>query len=73
MVTLPDYMLEGLETGASVAHNGCCLTVTEINGNQISFDLMKETLRITNLGALRVGDEVNVERAINSAMKSVVI
>ncbi|MFV3037678.1 riboflavin synthase, partial [Klebsiella pneumoniae] len=47
----------------SVAHNGCCLTVTEINGNQISFDLMKETLRITNLGALRVGDEVNVERA----------
>ncbi|VEA37527.1 riboflavin synthase alpha chain [Salmonella enterica subsp. enterica] len=37
--------------------------MTEINGNQISFDLMKETLRITNLGALRVGDEVNVERA----------
>ncbi|MGT3730066.1 riboflavin synthase, partial [Salmonella enterica subsp. enterica serovar Typhi] len=27
VVTLPDYMLEGLETGASVAHNGCCLTV----------------------------------------------
>ncbi|EBC6123107.1 riboflavin synthase subunit alpha [Salmonella enterica] len=63
VVTLPDYMLEGLETGASVAHNGCCLTVTEMNGNQISFDLMKETLRITNLGALKVGDEVNVERA----------
>lgn len=63
MVTLPDYMLEGWRRGASVAHNGCCLTVTEINGNQISFDLMKETLRITNLGALRVGDEVNVERA----------
>ena len=41
-------MLDGIETGASVAHNGCCLTVTEINGNQISFDLMKETLRITN-------------------------
>lgn len=48
---------------ASVAHNGCCLTVTEINGNQISFDLMKETLRITNLGDLKVGDLVNVERA----------
>ncbi|SQI25050.1 riboflavin synthase alpha chain [Salmonella enterica subsp. arizonae] len=46
-----------------MANNGCCLTVTEINGNQISFDLMKETLRITNLGALKVGDEVNVERA----------
>ncbi len=40
-------MLDSLETGASVAHNGCCLTVTEINGNHVSFDLMKETLRIT--------------------------
>ena len=36
-------MLDGLETGASVAHNGCCLTVTEINGNHVSFDLMKGT------------------------------
>ncbi len=33
VVELPDHMLDGLETGASVAHNGCCLTVTEINGN----------------------------------------
>lgn len=48
VVELPEYMLDGIETGASIAHNGCCLTVTEINGNQISFDLMKETLRITN-------------------------
>ena len=63
VVELPEYMLDGLETGASVAHNGCCLTVTEINGNRISFDLMKETLRITNLGELVVGDMVNVERA----------
>ncbi|MFS9538841.1 riboflavin synthase subunit alpha, partial [Klebsiella pneumoniae] len=47
----------------SVANNGCCLTVTEINGARISFDLMKETLRITNLGDIQVGDEVNVERA----------
>ncbi|PLP38502.1 riboflavin synthase, partial [Klebsiella pneumoniae] len=59
----PAHMLEGLETGASVANNGCCLTVTEINGARISFDLMKETLRITNLGDIQVGDEVNVERA----------
>ena len=63
VVELPEYMLEGIETGASIAHNGCCLTVTEINGNQISFDLMKETLRITNLGELVVGDTINVERA----------
>lgn len=63
VIEMPQTMLAGLETGASVAHNGCCLTVTEINGNRVSFDLMKETLRITNLGELAVGDSVNVERA----------
>ncbi len=63
IVSLPDEMLRGLELGASVAHNGCCLTVTEVNGNRVSFDLVKETLRITNLGELRPGDNINVERA----------
>ncbi|KNC92897.1 riboflavin synthase [Trabulsiella odontotermitis] len=63
VVEMPEHMLEGLETGASVAHNGCCLTVTDIDGNRISFDLMKETLRITNLGQVKEGDVVNVERA----------
>ncbi|WP_413738957.1 riboflavin synthase subunit alpha [Sodalis sp. RH21] len=62
-ITLPAAMLAGLEPGASVAHNGCCLTVSAINGPVAAFDLMKETLRITNLGELQVGDEVNVERA----------
>lgn len=63
VVELPQSLLPGLETGASVAHNGCCLTVTEINGNRVSFDLMKETLRITNLGDVQEGDVVNIERA----------
>lgn len=63
VVELPEALLPGLETGASVANNGCCLTVTAINGAQISFDLMKETLRLTNLGQLQVGDKVNLERA----------
>lgn len=63
VVALPPQLLPGLETGASVAHNGCCLTVTHIDGNKVSFDLMKETLRITNLGELAVGDKVNIERA----------
>ncbi|WP_410015021.1 riboflavin synthase subunit alpha [Sodalis sp. C49] len=62
-VSLPAAMLSGLEEGASVAHNGCCLTVSGINGDVVAFDLMKETLRVTNLGDLQVGDEVNVERA----------
>lgn len=63
VVALPPELLPGLETGASVAHNGCCLTVTHIDGDKVSFDLMKETLRITNLGELAPGDEVNIERA----------
>lgn len=63
VVRLPEDMLENLQLGASVSHNGCCLTVTEVNGDLVSFDLMKETLRLTNLGDLNVGDAVNLERA----------
>ncbi len=62
-IHLPADALEGLTPGASVAHNGCCLTVTRIEGNRVSFDLMRETLRATNLGSLKVGDRVNYERA----------
>ncbi len=63
VLRLPEALLPGLEPGASVAHNGCCLTVTAIDGDRISFDLMQETLKVTNLGELKVGDRVNVERA----------
>ncbi|AEX52651.1 riboflavin synthase [Rahnella aquatilis] len=63
VVRLPEDMLDNLQLGASVAHNGCCLTVTEVNGDLVSFDLMKETLRLTNLGELKEGDPVNLERA----------
>ncbi|WP_117234852.1 riboflavin synthase subunit alpha [Vibrio maerlii] len=58
-----DEWLAGLEIGASVAHNGCCLTITKIEGNKVWFDLMQETLNVTNLGALKEGDFVNIERA----------
>ena len=63
VVEMPSDLVEGLEIGASVAHNGCCLTVTDIHSRTVCFDLMQETLRLTNLGALEVGDEVNIERA----------
>ncbi|RUR40713.1 riboflavin synthase subunit alpha [Vreelandella populi] len=63
VVALPPAMREGLEIGASVAHNGVCLTVTTIDGDNVSFDLMRETLRLTNLGAIMVGERVNIERA----------
>jgi riboflavin synthase len=62
-IEMPERLLKGLELGASVAHNGCCLTTTKIDGSFVSFDLMQETLRITNLGLLEVDDSINVERA----------
>jgi riboflavin synthase len=52
-----------LQTGASVAVNGVCLTVTGVSGNQVRFDVIRETLSRTNLGGLRVGNRVNVERS----------
>ncbi|SSY70166.1 riboflavin synthase [Alysiella crassa] len=62
-IELPEHIAHSLQIGASVAHNGCCLTITEIDGRRVSFDLMAETLAKTNLGSLKVGDGVNVERA----------
>ena len=62
-VELPEDMAGGLQTGASVAHNGCCLTVTETDGRTARFDLMAETLDKTNLGRLKAGDLVNLDRA----------
>lgn len=47
----------------SVAINGTCLTVTKISGDQLHFDVMVETLRATNLGALEAGSRVNYERS----------
>jgi len=63
-VKMPQELLADLEIGASVANNGVCLTVTKIDGDSVSFDLMTETLRITNLGGLKPGDWVNIERAM---------
>ncbi len=62
-VALPPEMAHGLQVGASVANNGCCLTITQIDGQNVRFDLMAETLAKTNLGSLKMGDRVNLERA----------
>lgn len=62
-VLMPPALLEGLEVGASIAVNGCCLTVVAFDRESATFDAMKETLRVTNLGMLAEGDRVNVERA----------
>ena len=53
-----------LALGDSVAINGCCLTVANINKLETSFDLLAQTLRVTSLGGLIAGSVVNLERAM---------
>jgi riboflavin synthase len=53
-----------LKIDQSVAHNGVCLTVIKINGNQYTVTAIDETLQKTNLGTLKVGDYVNLERCM---------
>lgn len=60
---LGDDLTEGLETGASVAVNGVCLTVTGVDGGSARFDVIRETLDLTNLGDLSPGQRANVERS----------
>ena len=50
--------------GDSIAVNGVCLTVTKITGRELVFDVSVETLRRSNLGNLKKGDQVNLEQAL---------
>lgn len=62
-LTLPSAHCNNLQIGASIAVNGTCLTITGFNNNDVSFDLIKETLRVTNLAQITEGENVNFERA----------
>lgn len=53
-----------IEIGESVASCGICLTVKEIDGTLLAFDVLKETFVKTNLGEKKVGDRLNLERAL---------
>jgi riboflavin synthase len=55
---------QGVKLGDSIAVNGCCLTVTLAQDGILVFDLLEETLRKTNLGALKPGSVVNLERSL---------
>ena len=59
----PAGFTAGLQVGASVAVDGCCLTVTQVEGDAAHFDVMQQTLSLTTLGALQEGGRVNVERS----------
>ena len=63
-ITLTCSFASQLRLDQSVAHNGVCLTVVAIEGDTYTVTAMKETLERSNLGALSVGDRVNVERSM---------
>ncbi|MCD8020074.1 MAG: riboflavin synthase [Clostridiales bacterium] len=59
-----DKIMEDIHLGDSIAMNGVCLTVTSFDKNSYSVDVMHETLRRTNLGDMKSGSKVNLERAM---------
>jgi len=59
-----DIKLAGTGIGDSIAVNGACLTVVEIAGKKFEADVSPETLEITTLGKAKVGERVNIERAM---------
>lgn len=57
-----DFM-RGIKIGASVSIDGVCLTITSIKEKSLTFDIIVETLKVTNLSNLEASDQVNLERA----------
>ncbi|SFD00981.1 riboflavin synthase subunit alpha [Pseudoalteromonas denitrificans] len=70
VLSVPGQYLQHLDLGASIAINGCCLTVVHFElgirdvVGQVYFDIIDETLRLTNLGLLIQGQKVNFERSV---------
>jgi riboflavin synthase len=62
-------VVHGVDLGDSMAVNGICLTMTKLKDEVFSFDFMPETYRRTNLGLLKVGSQVNLERALRAGQE----
>src|SRR5438445_2022117 len=60
-------VLEDTQIGDSISVNGCCLTVVTLNDGYYAVDVVEETLKMTCLGSLKVGDRVNLERSVRLA------
>jgi len=63
-ITIESDFTSELKIDQSVAHNGVCLTTVDINKNQYTVTAIKETLDKSNFKHLRIGDKVNLERAM---------
>lgn len=63
-ITMKCSFVDELKIDQSVAHNGVCLTVVEIKDDTYTVTAIKETLDVSNLGTLEIGDKVNLERSM---------
>jgi riboflavin synthase len=63
-IATSEGFLEKLTIGASIAVNGVCLTVVEFFGDSVRFDVIPETLRVTNLNKVTKNSRVNLERSL---------
>lgn len=63
-ITLSCSFVESLKIDQSISHNGVCLTVVKKEGNTYTVTAIRETLEKSNLGLLKVGDKVNLERSM---------
>jgi riboflavin synthase len=68
-VRAPGLDLAGARLGDSIAVNGVCLTVTALDGERFSADVSRESLSVTTLGDLGIGDRVNLEQALTLATR----
>ncbi len=59
-----DFALEGTRIGDSISVSGACLTIVKIDGRRVQVDVSPETLSKTTFGNVRIGDRVNLERAL---------
>jgi riboflavin synthase len=65
-LNVPDPYTSELAIGASMSVNGVCLTVTQVHGETVEFDIIIESLARTTLATLAVGDKVNIERSLRA-------
>lgn len=63
-LTIKSKITTELKVDQSVAHNGVCLTVVDIDNTEYTVTVIKESLSKSNIGLLKIGDEVNLERAM---------
>ncbi len=63
-ITVKSDIANELKIDQSIAHNGVCLTIVDITGDQYTVTAINETLEKSNLGVLNIGDKINLERAM---------